>query len=134
PSAVPIAELGDRAHLRRRVCAGRAADRLERKRHDGMARDLVVGDRIVEPNAKARVLRARLGEFGRSVRELLIIGIPESRSDFGPDSLTERQAPFLHRHPFLFHFTSEFLRAELMNEYFYARLVNIVAPAVLVVG
>ena len=99
-----------------------------------MAGELVIGDGIVEPDAKTLVLFARLGELGRIVRQHLVIGIAEPRRDVGDHGRVERQRAVLDRLPFLLDLATELLRAELMDENLDAGLVDIVAPAVLIVG
>ena len=131
--AVAVCKLGDGVHLRRGGVAGRPAFRLERERHDGVAGGLVVGDRIVEPCAEALV-RASLRQLGRIVSEHLVVGIAKPRRDIGNNGGIERKRAILDRPPFLLDFARKFLRAKLVDEDFHARLVDIVAPAILVVG
>ena len=132
--AVAIREIGDGIHLPRRGVAGRLAFRLERERHDGVARELVVGDRVVQPEAEALVLGAGFPQLGRIVVQQFIVRIAKPRGDLGDHGGIERQRAVLDRLPFLFHLAGEFFRAELMHEDLDARLVDIVAPAVLIVG
>src|SRR5215813_6620405 len=56
---VALGEIGDGIHLPRGGIARRPSFGLERERHDGVAGELVVSDRIVEPDAET-VVRARL--------------------------------------------------------------------------
>ncbi len=130
---VALGEIGDGVHLLRGGIAGRPSLGLERERHDGIAGELVVGDGIVEPNAEA-VVRARLCQFGGVVLEGLVVGIAKSRRDIGDHRRVERQRAVLDRLPLLLDFARKFLRAELVDEDLDAGLVDIVAPAVLVVG
>ena len=130
---VALGEIGDGVHLLRGGVAGRPSLGLERERHDGVARELVVADRIVEPNAEA-VVRARLCQLGRIVRQLLVVGIAKSRRDVGDHRGIERERAVLDRLPLLLDLAREFLRAELVHQDLDAGLVDIVAPAVLVVG
>src|SRR5438132_193098 len=130
---VALGEIGDGVHLLRGGIAGRPSLGLERERHDGIAGELVVGDGIVEPNAEA-VVRARLCQFGGVVLEGLVAGIAKSRGDIGDHRRVERERAVLDRLPLLLDFARKFLRTELVDEDLDAGLVDIVAPAVLVVG
>src|SRR5262249_11662942 len=95
---VTLREIGDGVHLLRGRIAGRRSLGLERERDDGIAGELVVADRIVEPNAKA-VVRVRLRQLGRIVRERLIVGIAKSRRDIGDHGGVERERAVLDRLP-----------------------------------
>ena len=64
---VALGEIGDGVHLLRGGIARGCSFGLERERHDGVAGELVVADRIVEPGAEA-VVGARLCQLGRIVR------------------------------------------------------------------
>src|SRR5215472_16402904 len=129
---IALREFGDGVHLLRGGVARRRSLGLERKRDDGIAGELVVADRIVEPNAEA-VVRARLCQLGRIVRERLVVRIAKSRGDIVDHCGVERERAVLDRSPFLLDLTRKSLRAELVDQDFDARLVDIVAPAVLVV-
>src|SRR5262244_4631398 len=130
---VALREIGDGVHLLRGGVAGGRSFGLERKRHDGIAGELVVADRIVEPNAEA-IVRARLCQLGRIVRERLVVGIAKPRGNIGDHRGIERERAILDRSPFLVDLARKLLRAELVHQNLHARLVDIVAPAVLVVG
>ena len=132
--AVAIRQIGDGVHLRRGGIAGRSAHRLERQGHDGIAGALVVEDRVVEPGAEAPVRGAGLAQRGRIVRQRLVVGVAEPRRDPGRHRRVERQRAVPDRPPFLLDLAREFLGAELVHQDLDARLVDIVAPAVLVVG
>ena len=58
--AVSIREIGDGIHLPRRSVSRRLPFPLERERHDRVARKLMVGDRVVQPDTEALVFRAHL--------------------------------------------------------------------------
>ena len=72
---VAVGEIGDGVHLRGGGVARCAAFGLERQRHDGVARDLVIGDRVAHPGGEARVGAAGLGKLGRAIIEPLIVRI-----------------------------------------------------------
>src|SRR5262245_23817280 len=131
--AVAIREIGDGVHLLRRGIARRPAFRLERECHDRIAGELVVGNRIVEPSTEALVL-ARPRELRRIVVEHRVVGIAKPRRDLGHHRRVERERAVLDRLPFLLDLARKFLRAELVDENLHAGLVDVVAPAVLVVG
>ena len=90
----------------------------------------MVGHGIIEPQA----VLARAGKLGRVVREQFVLGIAESRRDVGDHRGIECKRAVLDRLPLLLDLAREFLRPELVDEDLHARLVNVVAPAVLVVG
>ena len=69
---ITVGKIGDRIHLLGGRIAGRAAFRLERQRDDGVAGDLVIGDRIAHPGVEAAIGAARRGERRRAVVELLV--------------------------------------------------------------
>src|SRR5262249_9826844 len=125
---VTLRKIGDGVHLLRGGIAGRRSLGLERERDDSIAGELVVADRIVEPNAEA-VVRARLRQLGRIVRERLIVGIAKSRRDIGDHGGVERERAVLDRLPFLLDLARKFLRAELVDQDLDACLVDVVAPA-----
>ena len=115
--------------------AGRAAFGLERQRHDGVARR-PCGWR---PNCRAkRAKRAvgsrALGELGRAVVERL-----DSRDSGSARAISattagsSASAPSLIALPLGLDLLREFLGAELVDQDLDARLVDVVAPAVLVV-
>ena len=60
---VPFGKVRDRIHLLGGQIAGRAAFGLQRKRDDGVAGHLVIGDRIVTQRVKAAVGAARCGKL-----------------------------------------------------------------------
>src|SRR5207245_10647473 len=68
------------------------------------------------------------------VSEHLVVGIAKARRDIGNHGGIERKRAVLDRPPFLLDFARKFLRAKLVDEDFHARLVDIVTPAILVVG
>ena len=122
-----------RVHLLGGGVAGRPALGLERQRDDGVAGELVVGDRVVEPSGEAAVAGARLGELGRVVVERRIVGIAEAGRDIGDHRRIERQRAVLDRLPFGLDLLGEGLGAEIVHQDLDARLVDVVAPAELVV-
>src|SRR5215472_13094242 len=130
---VALGEIGDGIHLPRGGIARRPSFGLERERHDGIAGELVVGDRIVEPNAET-VVRARLRQLRRIILQRLVVGIAESRRNIGDHGGVERERAVLDRLPLLLDLARKFLRAELVDQDLDACLVDVVAPAVLVVG
>ena len=131
--AVAVGEIGDGVHLLGGGVAGRRAGRLQRQRDDGVARLLVVRDRIVEPGGEGAVFLAGARQRRRIVLEPLVVGIGEARGDVGDHRRIERQRAVLDRVPFVLDLGGEFLRAELVHQDLDARLVDVVAPAVLVV-
>ena len=132
---VTIGEVGDRIHLLGGGIAGRAAFRLQRQRDDGVAGHLVIGDRIVDPGVKAAVGAARCGKFRRVVIEPRVGRIAEAAGDFGNDPAgSSASAPSLMALPFGVDFLCKSLGAKLVHQNLDARLVDIVAPAELIVG
>ena len=131
---VAVGEVGDRVHLFGGSIAGRAAFRLQRERHDGVARDLVIGDRIAHPSVEAAIGAARVPERGRIVGEPLISGIDEAASDLGEHGWIERKRAVLDVLPLRVDFLGERFRPEFVHQDFDARLVNVVAPDEFVVG
>jgi hypothetical protein len=81
--AVAIREIGDGVHLPRRGVARRLSFRLEGKSHDGVAREPVVGDRVVQPEAEALVLGAGFPQLGRIVVQQFMVRIAKPRGDLG---------------------------------------------------
>ncbi len=131
--AVAVGEIGDRLHLLGGGIAGRAAFGLERERHDRIARHLVAGDGVAEPDREAAILEARRDQRVRIVIEPLVVGIAKARRDIGDGCGSERQRPVLDAAPLLLHLGGEFFDADLVDENLDARLVDVVAPAVLIV-
>ncbi len=84
--------------------------------------------------AEAPILAARLHELGRIIGQLLVIGIAETAGDIGDHGGVERERPVPDRAPFLLDRARKLLGAELMHENLDAGLVDVVAPAVLIVG
>ena len=68
--AVAVGEIGDRIHLVGGGVARRSALRLERQRHDRVARHLVAGDRVVEPHREGAIASgaSRSSSSGLSAR------------------------------------------------------------------
>ncbi len=64
----------------------------------------------------------------------MVIRIAEAAGDLGDDGRIERQRAVLDALPFRFDFLGEGLDAELVHQNLDARLVDIVAPAELIVG
>ena len=123
-----------RFHLRGGGVARRAAFRLERERHDGVAGNLVIGDRIDHPGIEAAVGAARRGEFRRTVCKTLIVADTRNAGDFGDNGRIERQRAVLDAVPFGIDFLGKGFRAELMDQDLDACLVDVVAAAELIVG
>ena len=131
---IALGEIGDRVHLLGGGVAGRPALGLERQRHDRIARQLVLGDRIVDPGREAldRPCAPAASSRGLSL-EPLVVGIAEARRDVGDDRRIERQRAVLDRLPLGLDFLGECFGAELVHQDLDARLVDVVAPAELVV-
>ena len=92
----------------------------------------MVRDRVVEPGGKTGIALARR-QLRRIVRERLIIRVAKARRDVGNDHRVKRQGAVLDGLPFGFDFLAEPLGAKLVHQDFDACLVDVVAPAVLVV-
>ncbi len=131
---IAVGEVGDRVHLRGAGIARSSAFRLERQRDDGVARRLVVGDRIGHPGVEAFVGAARGAERRRAVVERQVIGIAEAAGDLGYGSGVERERAVTDAAPFRFDLAGKGFGAELVHQNLDARLPDIVASAVLVVG
>ena len=112
---------------------GGAALGLERQRDDGVARHLVVGDGVAEPGVEAPVGLAQPRELGRIVVEPLIVRIAEARRDVGDHGRIERQRTVLDRLPLGLDLAGEGFGAEVVHQDLDARLVDVVAPAELIV-
>src|SRR5262249_5978653 len=131
--AVAVGEIGDGLHLLRRGVAGRAPLRFQRQRHDGIAPHLVPIDAGVEPGGESAVGQARRRKRVGIVVERLVGGIAEGRGDLGNHAGLERERTVADGVPLGLHLLGEFLHADLVDEYLDARLVDVVAAAVLVV-
>ena len=127
-----VGEIGDRIHLVGGGIAGRAADRLQRQRHDRIALHLVRGHRVLAPALEQRIVRGLL-QLVRHVRQLLVGRIGEARTDFLDHGIVERQRAVAHLLPLLLDLARELLDAEFVHQDLDARLVDVVAAAVLVV-
>ncbi len=129
---ISVGEIGDRVHLVGGGIAGRAAHRLQRQRHDRIALHLVRKHRILAPAFEQRVVR-RLLQLVRHMRQLLIGGIGKARADFLDVGVIQRQRAVAQLLPLFLDLLGELLDAELVHQDLDARLVDIVAAAVLVV-
>ena len=129
---ISVGEIGDRVHLVGGGIAGRAAHRLQRQRHDRIALHLVRKHRVPAPALEQRIMRGLL-QLVRHVRQLFIGRIGEARTDFLDDGMIERQRAVAHLLPFLLDLLGKLLDAEFMHQDLDARLVDVVAAAVLVV-
>ena len=127
-----VGEIGQRIHLLGGGIARRAADRLQRDRDDRVALHLVRKHRILAPGLERLIVRGLL-QFVRHVRELLVGRIAEARADVLDHLVVELQRTVAHRLPLVLDLLGEFLDAELVHQNLDARLVDVVAAAVLVV-
>ena len=126
---IALGEVGDRVHLRRGGVAGRAAFRLERQGHDGVAGLFVVGDRIVHPGVEAAVGLARRLERARHVVEPFVARVGKPAGDVGNRRVVDRERAVLDGAPFGLDFLAEGLDAEFVHQDLDARLVDVVAAA-----
>ena len=90
-------------------------------------------DGIVEPGGEPPVRLAQPRQLRRIVVEPRIVGIAEARRDVGDDGRIERQRAVLDRLPLRFDLFGEGVGAEVVDQDLDARLVDVVAPAELVV-
>ncbi len=127
-----VGEIGDRVHLLGGGVARRAADRLQRQRHDRIALHLVRSHRVLAPALEQRIMRGLL-QLVRHVRQLFVGRIGEARAHLLDDGMIERQPAVAHLLPLLVDLLGELLDAELVDQDLDARLVDVVAAAVLVV-
>ena len=127
-----VGEIGDRVHLVGGGVAGRSAHRLQRQRHDRIALHLVRKHRILAPALEQRIVR-RLLQLVRHVRQLFVSRIGEARTDFLDHGVIQRQRAVAHLLPLLLDLLRELLDAEFVHQDLDARLVDVVAAAVLVV-
>lgn len=111
-----VGEIGYDVHLLGGGVAGRTAFRLERERHDRVARNLVVGDGVPQPSGEPRIGPAQGRDLGRVVGELFIVRIAKPRGDVGDDGRLECERAVLDRQPFRFDLVGEAFGAELVDE------------------
>ena len=130
---VALGEIGDRVHLLGGGVAGRAAGRLQRERDDGVAGHLVRRD-VARPSGRTRrSARRACASAGGLVLEPLVGRVAEAARDLGERRRIERQRAVLHALPFGLDLAGERLGAEVAHQDLDARLVDVVAPAELVV-
>src|SRR4051794_22337395 len=132
PEGISVGEIGERIHLLGGGIARRRADRLQRDRDNGIALDLVRGHRVLAPRLEIRIGRG-LAQLVRIVRQLLVGGIGEARADVLDHLVVDLERGVADVLPLLLDFARELLDAELVHQDLDARLVDIVAAAVLVV-
>ena len=95
----------------------------------------MIGDRIADPGVEAAIGAARLRQRRRAVLELLDSPDSVKRAAISAnDRRIERQRAVLDALPFGLDFLGERLGAEVVHQDLDARLVDIVAPAELIVG
>ena len=131
--AVAVGQIGDEIDLLSRGIAGRDADLLERQHDDRVTGHLVRLDIALEPVGERLVFG--LVRFKRRVdcRQRLIGVRREVAGDPVQFLDCQRAGAVLQVQPFLFDLAREFLGANRLQQNLDARLVLIVAPAVLVV-
>src|SRR4051812_15668483 len=127
-----VGEIGERIHLLGGGIARRRADRLQRDRDDGISRVLVRGDRVLAPCLEIRIGRG-LAQFVRIVRQLLVSGVGETRADVLDHLVVDLERGVADMLPLLLDLAREFFDAELVHQDLDARLVDVVAAAVLVI-
>ena len=101
-------------------------------RDDRIALHLVREHRILAPGLELRIVR-RLAQLVGHVRQLLVSRIGEARADILDDLVVQLQRAVAHLLPLFLDLLGEFLDAELVHQDLDARLVDVVAAAVLVV-
>src|SRR5262245_55117944 len=126
---VALGKLGDRLHLGGRGIAGNAADRFQRNGDDGVTW-LLVGMRVAgHPAIEAAIRRAqarrrrprRKGGWGEIIRDALDL------------RLGQLEHAVFDAGPFRLDLGGKGVRAEVVDEDFDARLVDVVAPAMQIV-
>ena len=131
---IAIGEIGDRVHLLGGGVARRPALGLQRQRDDRHS----PAPCAARPNSGTRrskrgICRCAPLQLGRRVRQPFVVGIAEARGDVGDQCRIDRQRAILDGLPFRFDLGGELLGAELVDENLDARLVDVVAAAVLIV-
>jgi hypothetical protein len=129
---VSVGEIGERVHLLGGGIARRRADRLQRDRDDGIALHLVRGHRVLAPRLEIKIGRG-LAQLVRIVRQLLVGRIGEARADVLDHLVVDLERGVANVLPLLLDLARELLDAELVHQDLDARLVDVVAAAVLVV-
>src|SRR3954468_21824020 len=129
---IPVGEIGKRIHLLGSGITRRRADRLQRDRDDGIALDLVRGDRVLAPRLEIRIGRG-LAQLVRHVRQLLVGRGGEARADVLDHLVVDLERGVADVLPLFLDLAREFLDAELVHQDLDARLVDVVAAAVLIV-
>ncbi len=79
-----------------------------------------------------RIVR-RLLQFVRHMRQFFVSRIGEARTDVLDDSVIQRQCAVAHLQPLVLDFLRKFLDAEFVRQDLDARLVDVVAAAILIV-
>ncbi len=128
-----VGDVGQRIHLVGGRIARRLAYGLQRHGHDGIALHLVREDRVLAPCLELRIVR-RLLQLLRHVRQRLVGRIEEARADVLDDPLIELEHAVADLLPLLLDLAAELLGAELVHQDLDARLVDVVAAAILIVG
>src|SRR6478735_6816174 len=129
---ISVGEIGERIHLLGGGIARRRADRLQRDRDDGIALDLVRGHGVLAPCFEIGI-GCGLAQLVRHVRQLLVGRISEARADVLDHLVVDLERGVADVLPLLLDLARELLDTKLVHQDLDARLVDVVAAAVLVV-
>ena len=90
-------------------------------------------DRVAVPHVEPPVGRARLHQLDRIAGDRRIVRVAKARRDLGDGRRIERECAVPDRLPFGLDLAAERFGAELVYQYLDARLVDVVAAAVLII-
>src|SRR6516225_7903685 len=128
-----VRDIGQGVHLLGGRIARRSARRFQRQRHDGIATHLVREYRIAAPGLEACVLRG-VAQFVWHLRQLFVSRVGEARADILDHLVVELQRALAHLQPLFLDLSRELFNAELVHQDLDARLVDVVAAAILIVN